>query len=61
MKNTKQITVTLPIDLLEVVKLLRTDETSKYAGRTISNLCSVLLAERLSQIKKENLHHLINS
>jgi hypothetical protein len=61
MKNTKQITVTLPIDLIEVAKLLRTDEESKYAGRTISNLCSVLLAERLSQIKKENLHHLINS
>jgi len=57
-KNTKQVTVTLPIDLLEVARLLRSDNETKYSGRTMSNLCSMLIAERLGQLKKENLTHL---
>jgi hypothetical protein len=60
MRNTKQITITVPIDLLEVLKVLRDDESSIYSGRTTSNLCSKLLAERLGQLKKENLTHLVN-
>lgn len=59
MKNNQQITITLPIDLLEVLKGLPSKE-GRYKGRKKSNLCAVLILERLEQIMKEPLGHLLD-
>lgn len=58
MKNTKQITITIPIDLLEVLKGLPHRE-GRYKGRKVSQLCAFLITERLEQVMKEPLDHLI--
>jgi hypothetical protein len=59
MTNTKQVTITLPIDLLEVLKGLPAKE-GRYKGRKVSNLCAVLITERLEVILKEPLGHLLD-
>lgn len=60
-RNKKTISVTIDIDLLEVLRMLRTEPQSRFEGRSIASICSLLIADRLKQIKKETYSHLISS
>ncbi len=58
-KNTKNISITLPIDLLEVIRILKTEPGGRFQGRKTSNICALLVCDALSQIKKEDLTRLL--
>jgi hypothetical protein len=62
MKNTKTITITLPLALWEVLETLPSTADAglkQYKGRKISNICALMITEQLEKIHKTNLSHLI--
>lgn len=50
-KTTKTITITLPLDVYETLKALPTSDKpqlEKFTGRKISNICTLLLTEKIN-------------